>query len=154
MTDTTQTLIDALNNFLNSGGGISEAINEELQEATNNQNVDVLIRTQAKAVLNARHAFAAVKLWQETSKLSNEKDRQAFELIAGEGNLKNKSLERSGDGYKFIWVDQAWKWWGTALLYSKQQNVFNAKEFDKMVKRGTELWKDTPNNFVDDLRGN
>lgn len=91
---------------------------------------------------------------QEATELNDEKDRHAFELVAGEGNLKCKSLERSGDGYKFIWVDQAWKWWKAALLYQKQENVFNAKEFNKMVKRGTEAWKDTPNNFVDDLRGN
>ena len=28
-----------------------------------------------------------------------------------------------------------------------------SREFDKMVEKGTEAWKDVLDNFVDDLRG-
>jgi len=103
---------------------------------------------------SAWKARALLSREQEAPKLNDEKDRMVFELVAGEGNLKCKSLERSGEGYKLMWVHQAWEWWKAALLYQKQENVFNTKEFDEMVKKGTKAWKDTPNNFVDNLRGN
>lgn len=33
------------------------------------------------------------------------------------------------------------------------KNIFDTKEFNEMVKKGTEAWKDTQQGFVDYLRG-
>lgn len=64
--------------------------------------------------------------------------REAFERQFSDNYLYPKAIERSGDGYRLMQAQQAWKWWQSAIAHAVPQGsvVVPVEPTEAMIAAG------------------